>query len=64
MEQLQKDLKTYGYPVKQCSGFLDEDTRSTLTSFQMHFRPKPCSGDVDAETAAIAKNLVEKYYND
>ncbi|WP_242388188.1 N-acetylmuramoyl-L-alanine amidase [Cardinium endosymbiont of Encarsia pergandiella] len=60
IEQLQKDLKTYGYPVN-ITGTLDIDTRNTLISFQMHFRPSNYSGEPDAETVAILKNLIKKY---
>ncbi|KAA5921497.1 MULTISPECIES: N-acetylmuramoyl-L-alanine amidase [Pantoea] len=54
-------LKEYGYDQIPQSGVLDQDTRKTLSAFQMHFRPENISGYADAETEAIAKALVEKY---
>ncbi|MGI2298519.1 N-acetylmuramoyl-L-alanine amidase [Candidatus Cardinium hertigii] len=62
IEQLQKDLNTYGYFIN-ITGTLDNDTRNALTSFQMHFRPSNYSGEPDIETVAILKNLIKKYYN-
>lgn len=54
-------LKRYGYDQIPLSGFLDEDTRKTISAFQMHFRPENTDGTPDAETEAIAQALNEQY---
>ncbi|MEM6159028.1 N-acetylmuramoyl-L-alanine amidase [Erwinia sp. P6884] len=58
---IQALLKQYGYDQIPQNGLLDEDTRKTLSAFQMHFRPGDISGHADAETEAIARALLEKY---
>lgn len=63
IDQLQHDLHMYGYRGVSKTGFLDEYTRGAVRSFQMHFRPSNYSGEPDAETVAILKNLLEKYHN-
>lgn len=60
---IQALLKHYGYDQIPQNGILDEDTRKTLSAFQMHFRPVDISGNADAETEAIARALNEKYRN-
>ncbi len=59
--EVQKSLKRYGYDQIPQTGELDEDTRKTISAFQMHFRPADYSGNADAQTEAIAKALLEKY---
>ncbi len=59
--EIQKSLKKYGYDKIPQSGVLDEETRTTISAFQMHFRQDDIAGNADAETEAIAKALVEKY---
>lgn len=59
--EVQKSLKRYGYDQIPQTGELDEDTRKTISAFQMHFRQANIRGDADAQTEAIAKALVEKY---
>lgn len=61
MSVVQKYLQKYGYDKIPQSGELDEETRRTISAFQLHFRPADISGNVDAETEAIARALVEKY---
>lgn len=58
---IQALLKQYGYDQIPQNGILDENTRKTLSAFQMHFRPADISGNADAETEAIARALIEKY---
>ncbi|WP_036769297.1 N-acetylmuramoyl-L-alanine amidase [Photorhabdus australis] len=60
VELIQKTLAKYGYTIPQ-TGVLDEDTRKTISAFQMHFRPDDISGNPDAQTESIALALVEKY---
>lgn len=60
---IQKYLQKYGYDKIPQSGELDEETRRTISAFQLHFRPANISGNADAETEAIARALVEKYRN-
>ncbi|KAA1188590.1 N-acetylmuramoyl-L-alanine amidase [Photorhabdus heterorhabditis] len=60
VELIQKTLEKYGYTIPQ-TGVLDEDTRKTISAFQMHFRPDDISGNPDAQTESIALALVEKY---
>ncbi|WP_434524491.1 N-acetylmuramoyl-L-alanine amidase [Photorhabdus asymbiotica] len=60
VELIQKTLEKYGYTIPQ-TGVLDEDTRRTISAFQMHFRPDDISGNPDAQTESIALALVEKY---
>jgi N-acetylmuramoyl-L-alanine amidase len=58
---IQALLKQYGYDQIPQNDILDENTRKTLSAFQMHFRPADISGNADAETEAIARALIEKY---
>ncbi len=60
VELIQKTLAKYGYTIPQ-TGVLDEETRKTISAFQMHFRPDDISGNPDAQTESIALALVEKY---
>jgi N-acetylmuramoyl-L-alanine amidase len=61
IRKLQSNLKTYGYAI-EVTGSLDQQTRTVLQAFQMHFRPSEYSGNPDAETVAILKNLIQKYF--
>jgi N-acetylmuramoyl-L-alanine amidase len=58
---IQDLLKKYGYDQIPQNGILDENTRKTISAFQMHFRPTDIRGNADAETEAIARALNEKY---
>ncbi len=58
---IQKNLNKYGYDKIPQSGELDEETRKTISAFQLHFRQSDISGNADAETEAIARALIEKY---
>lgn len=60
--ELQDSLRRYGYEVSD-SGRLDEQTRSAVRAFQMHFRPANYSGEPDAETIAILDALLIKYHD-
>ncbi|WP_336389645.1 hypothetical protein [Pantoea ananatis] len=43
------------------SGVLDEDTRKTVSAFQLHFRPENTGGTPDAETEVIAQAPDQQY---
>ncbi|MCW0355609.1 N-acetylmuramoyl-L-alanine amidase [Pantoea ananatis] len=58
---LQSALRRYGYDRIPLSGVLDEDTRKTVSAFQMHFRPENTDGASDEETLAIAQALNDQY---
>ncbi|MFP3014273.1 MAG: N-acetylmuramoyl-L-alanine amidase [Arsenophonus sp.] len=58
---IQKNLKKYGYDKIPQSGKLDEETRRTISAFQLHFRQTDINGNADAETESIARAMVEKY---
>ncbi|MGP2417204.1 N-acetylmuramoyl-L-alanine amidase [Pantoea ananatis] len=58
---VQRLLRHYGYDRIPLSGVLDDDTRKTISAFQMHFRPENTDGTPDAETEAIAQALNEQY---
>lgn len=60
VKQLQNNLNRYGYQVSD-SGVMDNQTRTVIKAFQMHFRPANYSGEADAETLAILDALLEKY---
>jgi len=57
---VQRALRAWGYELDE-SGEYDTATRFVVRAFQMHFRPSNYDGIVDAETAAIAFALLEKY---
>lgn len=61
VKAIQALLKKYGYDQIPQNGVLDKETRTTISAFQMHFRPGDISGNADAETLAIVSALVEKY---
>nr|WP_299241851.1 N-acetylmuramoyl-L-alanine amidase [uncultured Halomonas sp.] len=63
LAELQTTLADYGYPI-EITGQLDPQTRHVLRAFQMHFRPRDYRGLPDAETAAIAWALRERYRPD
>ncbi|MFB4342827.1 N-acetylmuramoyl-L-alanine amidase [Pantoea sp. CS_6] len=58
---IQTLLRRYGYDQIPLSGVLDDDTRKTISAFQMHFRQGNIDGIPDAETEAIAQALDEQY---
>jgi N-acetylmuramoyl-L-alanine amidase len=57
---VQQQLAQYGYPIEQ-TGSLDQQTKVTLSAFQMHFRPACYDGYPDPQTCAILFALVKKY---
>ena len=57
---VQKALGAYGYKIEP-TGVLDEQTRTVLRTFQLHFRPNDISGEPNLETTAILYALIEKY---
>lgn len=52
-------LQRYGYPASV--GMNAREAQKVIAAFQMHFRPADYRGLPDAETAAIAAALLEKY---
>jgi N-acetylmuramoyl-L-alanine amidase len=56
----QENLKKYGYNIN-LTGIFDKNTKNVTIAFQMHFRPKDFSGNLDIETFAILEALLEKY---
>lgn len=60
---IQKYLQKHGYDKIPQSGKLDEETRKTISAFQLHFRLTDISGNADAETEAIIFALVGNYSN-
>ena len=54
--KLQDTLKSIGYGVEP-SGAYDDKTRHAIRAFQMKFRQRDVSGDVDTETL----DLLRKY---
>lgn len=59
VEELMALLARYGYEVTQ--GMTPSQQQKVIAAFQMHFRPTDFRGLPDAETAAIARALIEKY---
>jgi N-acetylmuramoyl-L-alanine amidase len=53
----QQTLTRHGF-APLTSGVLDEETRRTISAFQMRFRPATFDGTPDAETAALLHVLV------
>lgn len=59
VEVIVERLQRYGYPVNSAMSAREQQT--VIAAFQMHFRPADYRGKADAETAAIAAALLEKY---
>lgn len=62
IQRLQKNLRAFGYAIN-ITGKFDQQTRTVVQAFQMHFRPNNYSGNLDAETIAILENLIKKYFS-
>lgn len=58
-EQVLTLLRRYGYPVSD--GMSAREQQKVIAAFQMHFRPADYRGLPDAETAAIAAALLDRY---
>lgn len=56
---VQEQLSRLGYALES-SGILDAQTHNVLRAFQMRYRPTRYDGQIDAQTAAILQNLVER----
>jgi N-acetylmuramoyl-L-alanine amidase len=56
VEELQRLLAQYGYPV-EVTGSFGEQTRSVVTAFQRHFRPERVDGRADLSTLATLRKL-------
>ncbi|AOM40596.1 N-acetylmuramoyl-L-alanine amidase [Xenorhabdus hominickii] len=54
-------FKRYGYDISETEE--EENYRSLIKAFQMHFRPLYYDGIADIETIAILYALVEKYFD-
>lgn len=52
----QRKLATHGFGIQQ-SGIFDKQTITVLSAFQMKYRPRDISGNMDAETAALLEVL-------
>ncbi|MDL4913360.1 MAG: N-acetylmuramoyl-L-alanine amidase [Enterobacterales bacterium endosymbiont of Blomia tropicalis] len=59
VEKIMDLLQRYGYPVTP--EMTPGQQQTVIAAFQMHFRPADYRGLPDAETAAIAAALLEKY---
>jgi len=59
VELIVERLQRYGYPVDNAMEARQQ--QRVIAAFQMHFRPADYRGNADAETAAIAAALLEKY---
>ncbi|MNG99008.1 N-acetylmuramoyl-L-alanine amidase AmiD precursor [compost metagenome] len=57
----QQQLARYGYGIAP-SGDWDEQSRTVLSAFQLHFRPALVNGEPDAESQAILSALLERYF--
>ncbi len=57
--ETQRLLKRFGYEIAG-SGEADEETRLVVTAFQRHFRPQKVDGEIDPETVARLRALVEQ----
>jgi N-acetyl-anhydromuramyl-L-alanine amidase AmpD len=60
IEDIQREFRKYGYDM-EISGEWNGKEKNVLKAFQMHFRPKNVSGEMDLETFAIIKSLNHKY---
>ena len=56
--QLQRSLAGFGYKI-EATGVYDEDTATTITAFQRHFRPARVDGLADDSTCEILTRLTE-----
>ncbi|MDY3331257.1 MAG: N-acetylmuramoyl-L-alanine amidase [Pelistega sp.] len=56
---VQRQLQQIGYPIT-VSGEWDKPTKNVLRAFQMHYRPSRYDGVLDAQTAAIIRDLSQK----
>lgn len=59
VEPLLERLQRYGYPIT--AEMSAREQQRVIAAFQMHFRPADYRGQPDAETAAIAAALLDKY---
>ena len=55
-----KKIQKIGYDLSQKK--TDADYKKLISAFQMHFRANKYDGVLDAETIAIAENLVDRYF--
>lgn len=56
---VQKQLQMIGYPI-EITGSWDRQSKNVLRAMQMHYRPSRYDGVLDAQTAAIIRDLSQK----
>jgi len=59
VEQLQKQLARFGYPI-EITRVYDDNTRSVVTAFQRHFRPARVDGLADPSTVETLRRLLTR----
>ena len=58
--EIKQQLRNYGYQINDSDEW-DKASRDVVYAFQLHFRPRNPTGDMDIETYAILKALNKKY---
>ena len=58
--EIKQQLRTYGYQINDSDEW-DKASRDVVYAFQLHFRPRNPTGNMDIETYAILKALNKKY---
>ncbi|WLP94788.1 N-acetylmuramoyl-L-alanine amidase [Psychrobacter sp. M13] len=58
--ELKQEFRNYGYQINNSDEW-DKASRDVVYAFQLHFRPRNPTGEVDLETYAISKALNKKY---
>lgn len=60
IKAIKAEFKKFGYDMNDTNEW-DAPSRKVLYAFQMHYRPKKLTGEMDLETFAIIKALNKKY---
>lgn len=58
--EIKQQLRNYGYQINDSDEW-DKASRDVVYAFQLHFRPRNPTGNMDIETYAILKALNKKY---
>ena len=58
--EIKQAFRNYGYQINDSNEW-DKASRNVVYAFQLHFRPKLPTGELDLETYAILKALNKKY---
>lgn len=58
--EIKQQFRNYGYQINDSDEW-DKASRDVIYAFQLHFRPRNPTGDMDIETYAILKALNKKY---